>query len=134
MKPSIFWVPELLLWASRTPYNPKYKDALRMAAPQARWDGEAKVWLFDESVLVLVQGLMKHYFGEYDFIPRSTQHTTQPSTNGSNPYQVFLQLIGKDIANKAYREAIKSLHPDKGGSTDDAAKLNRAWSTIKDNL
>ena len=48
----------------------------------------------------------------------------------------ILGYQGDDLngAKKAYRKAIKNAHPDHGGDERQAASVNRAWSTAKQEL
>lgn len=53
-----------------------------------------------------------------------------PGTNGSiRPASAMLAL-----AKIAYRNAMETAHPDKGGSTERAAELNRAWAECQAEL
>lgn len=58
---------------------------------------------------------------------------------GSVNIEENLQLLGLETMpnsendlKKAYREAMKKSHPDKGGSDDLAAKINEAFEALKE--
>ena len=39
---------------------------------------------------------------------------------------------GLEAAKKAYRQAMHKVHPDVGGSDDEAASINRAWRFVRE--
>ena len=127
---SIFWVPEQMMWAVRTPYSKEFVEDFKAQVPRSlrSWNPEAKVWTIDDAALETVKDLTSRYFGAFDFIPKQI---ATPTNGDGDAFREFLEILGKEEVHKIWRSAMMRLHTDQGGSHDTAARFNAAWQKIE---
>lgn len=68
-------------------------------------------------------------------LPHKTVYSNHCKTHRSRPpfwsQDEYVLHDWLDLAHKAYRKSMASLHPDRGGKTEWAIRLNLAWQRIK---
>lgn len=144
----IFWFERAEKWAIRTPPLADERRA-RMFATALRQTCEAvfhqgmQAWVVADAALEAAREIVARYYPHYEFIERPRYKPPPPPRNPEGQaYETFCTLVGWlgperlsiERARALYRRAAARLHPDAGGSADQMATLNAAWSTIKAKL
>lgn len=140
----IWWDSKISAYRLMSSYNKELVELLNSKIPVSdrEYDPKTKIWIFAERQLPLVRGLFTFLQITPKIVERSEaelheQQAKQGSAASSSRSPIensmceFLRLMPYSAAQKAYREAQMTLHPDRGGSVEQSAKLNAAWDRIK---
>jgi hypothetical protein len=138
----IWWDQDLEAYRMVTPYNKAFLELFKAAIPGSdrAWDDSSKTWSFTEKYLQGVVALTEKVFGGKATViskDQSQKATTPPSMASSPLDKVILQFFRAlpfEAAQKAYRIAAVSLHPDHGGDMEKMTALNSAWSRLEKEL
>lgn len=102
----------------------------RIPGKYRRWDPEQKLWKFDPSVAPELEAILKEHGYVINIVEQQAQQiVVQESTD---QYKAFIDALPVAVLKQAYRQACIELHPDHGGSTEAMARLNAAWSVLKE--
>ena len=114
---------------------------LKQAIPHSdrNWNPDTKTWTFTEKYLDGVQKFCVLIFGQQevatltrDKVEGQTRSVSVQSTNTLDlAILTFMKLLPYEAAQRAYKMAAMTLHPDRGGDMELMTKLNQAWSKIE---
>jgi hypothetical protein len=141
----IFWFELANKWAIRTPpLADAHKERLFVAALRQQCNAvfhhAARAWMVTDATLDAARNIVGRYHPCYEFVARAHyEPPPQASGSESDAYQTFCRLVGwpgparlsSKNARALYRRAVRRLHPDAGGSSEEMAALNAAWWEIK---
>jgi hypothetical protein len=138
----IWWDIDVQGYKIMSPYIEPLVKFLKANIPVSdiQLDDRTNTWTFHERQLPVIQAYL-------DFLKIKPNLTTRQQAeanarragaNSSSSKSAidlaileFYKLIPFNAALRAYREAQMSVHPDKGGDPDVAARLNAAWDRMK---
>jgi hypothetical protein len=144
----VFWFELAQKWAIRTPPLADERKA-RMFTAALRQTCDAvfhqamQAWTVADSALDAAREIVARYYPRYEFVERPRYVPPPPPPDPeAQAYETFCVLVGWEgperlsrlRARTLYRKAAARLHPDAGGSPEQMATLNAAWSTIKATL
>lgn len=149
IKCRIWWDERMQGYCMTASFNPKLVEALKTLIPSGDRDidMQTKTWYVKEAYGEMLRKLAETCFGigAVSFTSRTVAEQSQQRTFGSNrgtymtpsvgttedAVVAFMNLVPYDAAKKCFREAMTTMHPDKGGDPTKAAKLNELWQRIE---
>jgi len=95
------------------------------------YDEFTKTWHISENYLKAVETGLKAIGIIYTLSPKLTAPSPFMQsgflTETDKHILTFFKLLPYEVASKAFKLGMVSLHPDRGGSQDNAARLSEAW-------
>lgn len=88
-----------------------------------------RIWRFDPSVYDIASFITEKYY-DVTYVKDESPSTSVDTYTG-DPYSEFLRCLPDMLLKKVYRLIVSDLHPDKGGSSEEMAKINSLWQVIK---
>lgn len=94
------------------------------------------LWLIGTAVVMVVMRLLAHLGGDKQAAEGATSGTGAPPPRPRMTRAEALQVFelgdnpSLDAIHKRYRELMRNVHPDRGGSNYLAAKLNEAYQVL----
>lgn len=144
MKVRIWWDTRIQGYRLECPYNKSFVEGALKIIPAAQrgFDPETKFWMFEEKWLSPIQIAAERIFGKSSvniLTKEKVEAASQPSSVIRKSLDEilldFMKLLPYEAAQKAYKTAALSYHPDRiGGSMDKMSLLNSLWQRIEKEL
>lgn len=127
----------------RTPYSEAFKDDLKASIPfrHRTWQPEEKLWWVDWHFAKDAEALCKDWFEDVKVIlyRRDDEPPRSGAGNGAGlgkPVEPWASLnllptAPPEQVESSYRTLMKLNHPDAGGDTLTAQKINAAYAALK---
>jgi len=135
----IWWDKDLEGYYMTMPFHKVFVDTLKQVVPGSDrgYNPAAKTWSFTEKWLAPVTQLVTKIFGTPPQVltRAEAEKASAPSVGVNSKLDTvvlkFFQLLPYEAAQRAYKAAAMTLHPDRGGKMEDMSELNALWTRIE---
>lgn len=136
----IWWDNDVGVYRCSIPYNATVNDLLNQAIPfsERSLDKESKIWSITEQAMPAFRKIAESVFKSQATVitkEQAQKASASPSITKATLDSVlldFVKLLPYEAAQKAFRLAALTLHPDRvGGDMEKMSRLNAAWTRIE---